>query len=157
LETESRPWVDLATELEGVEAYLDVQRIRFESDLIVAVTTSPESLSLYVPSLILQPLVENSITHGRHHSAEPLRVSIETSLVDGRLHIAIGNNRPRLPSVLALSQYGRGLTNVAKRLEAAYGQAAALHVGPAPGDGTLARVDLPALRTPPFGEVMGEA
>jgi Histidine kinase len=156
LETESRPWVDLATELEGVEAYLDVQRIRFESDLIVAITTSPESLGIYVPSLILQPLVENSITHGRHHSAEPLRVSIETSLVDGRVHIAISNSRPRLPSVLAPSQYRRGLANVAKRLEAAYGQSATLHVGPGPTDGTLAQVDLPALRTPPFDEVMYE-
>jgi hypothetical protein len=145
LKVSSQPWVHLSTEIEGLQAYFDIQRVRFGPKLDLAVSACTQSLNLSVPSLILQPLVENAITHGRRLSEEPLRVQIDISVRSDRIHIAIHNSIPRLSSVLDPSRYGRGLANVSKRLQAAYGGEARLSVGPAPhAEGTLARLDLPA-------------
>jgi LytS/YehU family sensor histidine kinase len=60
-----------------------------------------------------------------------------------RLHIIVGNSRPRLAAVLARSDYGYGLGNVDARIRAAYGEAATLSVGPGADEGTQAELNLP--------------
>lgn len=144
LQISHSPWVDVATELAGLEAYLAVQQTRFSDRLNVAIDASPQALDVYVPSLLLQPLAENAIEHGRDESGPTLQVRVVVAMLDGRLHITVHNSRPRLTADLAPADYGRGLANVSLRLRAAYGDDARLSIGPDAQGGTTATLDLPA-------------
>ncbi|HKD55134.1 MAG TPA: histidine kinase [Steroidobacteraceae bacterium] len=143
LESSHWAWVDVATELAGLEAYLAVQQTRFSDQLSVSIDASPEALGVYVPSLLLQPLAENAIEHGRGEGGPSLRVRVATWVRDGRLGIAVGNSSPRLARPLSAGDYGHGLRNVELRLRAAYGRDAHLTVGPDAQGGTSAVLDLP--------------
>ena len=151
LEIGHSPWVDVATELAGLEAYLAVQQTRFSDRLSIAIDANPQALELYVPSLLLQPLAENAIEHGRNDSGPPLQVRVVVAVIDARLCIAIHNSRPQLPADLSPADYGHGLTNVSLRLRAAYGADAQLVIGPDAQGGTTATLDLPARRSPAAG------
>jgi two-component system LytT family sensor kinase len=146
LEISHSPWVDVATELAGLEAYLAVQQTRFSDRLNIAIDASPEALGLYVPSLLLQPLAENAIEHGRDESGQTLQVRVAVAIVEERLCITVHNSRPRLSAELAPADFGRGLANVSLRLRAAYGADARLVIGPDVQGGTTATLDLPARR-----------
>ncbi|HEX4649381.1 MAG TPA: histidine kinase [Steroidobacteraceae bacterium] len=147
LENSHWPWVDLATELAGLEAYLAVQQIRFSDRLSISIEAIPESLGVYVPSLLLQPLAENAIQHGRNDGGPALHVRVTASLVAERLLIVVNNSSPRLAQELLPLDYGHGLSNVKLRLRAAYGEDARLTVGPDQGGGTSAWLDLPVRRS----------
>lgn len=148
LETSHSPWVDVATELAGLNSYLAVQQTRFSDLLNIAIDASPDALDLYVPSLMLQPLAENAIEHGRTESDAALQVRVVVAVVGERLRVAIHNSRPRLDANLSPAGYGRGLSNVSLRLRAAYGDDARLIIGPDEQGGTTATLDLPARRSP---------
>ena len=143
LESSNWPWVDVATELAGLEAYLSVQQTRFSDQLSISLDASPEALGVYVPSLLLQPLAENAIEHGRREGGGALRVRVSTFVRDGRLGIVISNSSPQLTRPLSTGDYGHGLRNVELRLRAAYGRDAQLTVGPDAQGGTSAVLDLP--------------
>jgi LytS/YehU family sensor histidine kinase len=147
------PWVDLATELAGLEAYLAVQQTRFSDRLRVAIDASPDSLGVFVPSLLLQPLAENAIEHGRKDGGPTLRVRVAAQLCAERLHIAVSNSSPRLVNDLLPAQYGHGLSNVELRLKAAYGADAHLSIGPDSAGGTSAVLDLPLRRVAPGSRI----
>jgi two-component system, LytTR family, sensor kinase len=144
LETSNSPWVDVATELDGLRSYLAVQQTRFSDRLNITIDASPDVLGVYVPSLLLQPLAENAIEHGRTESGPTLQVRVAVAMVDERLCIAVHNSRPRLGADLTPADYGRGLANVSLRLRAAYGADAQLVIGPDEQGGTTATLDLPA-------------
>jgi hypothetical protein len=143
LESTHWPWVDVATELAGLEAYLAVQQMRFADGLRIAIAASPESLAACVPALLLQPLAENAIEHGRDDSGSILHVRVSTCVIGQRLCIVVNNSSPRLSADLPAERYGHGLENVQSRLQAAYGADATLIVGPDPQGGTSAFLDLP--------------
>jgi len=143
LESSHWPWVDVATELAGLEAYLAVQQTRFSDGLSIAIDASPESLGACVPALLLQPLAENAIEHGRDDSGAVLHVRVAASVIAERLCIAVSNSSPQLSADLSPADYGHGLSNVELRLRAAYGSDARLTVGPDPTGGTTAFLDLP--------------
>ena len=153
LESSRRPWVDVATELAGLEAYLAVQQIRFCDRLSIATDASPESLGLWVPSLLLQPLAENAIEHGRNAGSPTVKVRVAAAVSGGRLCIAVSNSSPQLRRELAPSEYGHALSNVELRLRAAYGSDARLTVGPNAEGGTSAVLDLPVRRAAASGPV----
>jgi two-component system LytT family sensor kinase len=133
----------VATELTGLEAYLAVQQTRFSDRLSISIDASPESLRVYVPSLLLQPLAENAIEHGRRDGGPTLHVRVAVSVIAERLCIVVNNSSPQLQSDLSAADYGHGLSNVDLRLRAAYGNDARLTVGPDHQGGTSAFLDLP--------------
>jgi len=147
LETSHSPWVDVATELAGLNSYLAVQQTRFSDRLNIAIDASPDTLDLYVPSLMLQPLAENAIEHGRSEIGPELQVRVVVALAGERLRVTIHNSRPQLAADLSPTRYGRGLANVSLRLRAAYGDDARLIIGPDVQGGTTATLDLPARRS----------
>jgi len=146
LESSHWPWVDVATELTGLEAYLAVQQTRFSDRLSISIDASSESLGMYLPSLLLQPLAENAIEHGRRDAEPALRVRVAASVVAERLCIVVNNSSPQLPRDLQPADYGHGLTNVDLRLRAAYDGDARLTIGPDRQGGTSAFLDLPLRR-----------
>jgi sensor histidine kinase YesM len=144
LETSKQRWVSVLTEISGIEAYLAVQQARFGERLQVRIAVDAAAARLAIPSLLLQPLVENAVDHGRGGPDQSLLVRIDARCEGERLHIVVSNSRPRLGALLARSNYGYGLGNVEARIRAAYGEAATLSVGPGPDEGTQAELDLPA-------------
>ena len=143
LETSKQRWVSVLTEISGIEAYLAVQQARFGERLQVRIAVDAAAARLAIPSLLLQPLVENAVDHGRGAPEQSLLVRIDVRCENDRLHIIVGNSRPRLAAVLARSDYGYGLGNVDARIRAAYGEAATLSVGPGADEGTQAELNLP--------------
>jgi Histidine kinase len=143
LESGRWPWTDLASELAGVEAYLAVQQVRFGDTLRVAVEAGTEALGASVPALLLQPLVENAIEHGRSAQGAVLSVHIAAAVVGGRLCIVVGNSPSPLCRDLTPADFGHGLSNVEQRLRAAYGEQARLTIGPDRRGGAAAFVELP--------------
>jgi Histidine kinase len=137
------PWTDLASELAGIEAYLAVQQMRFGDGLSVSIEATPEALRACVPALLLQPLVENAIEHGRSDSGAVLRVHLTAAVCGARMCIVVSNGNSRLQAALVAAHFGQGLANVEQRLCAAYGTQAQLSIAPAPGATTAATLSLP--------------
>jgi two-component system, LytTR family, sensor kinase len=132
--------VPLREELEFLERYLGIERVRFSDRLNVHVHADPVSLESYVPRFLLQPLVENAIRHGIEKRTGSGALSITAKRVDGALSVAIqddGAGPPIEPSK------GVGLTNARQRLRYLYGDNADLSLMPVAGGGAIATVSLP--------------
>jgi two-component system LytT family sensor kinase len=142
-------FVTLREELESIDEYLDIEVVRFPQ-LKVEKQISPDTLNVIVPSMILQPLVENSIKHGLARKVGEGRITIKTVLRDGHTVIEIhddglGMTEERLGRALG---GGIGLSNVNERLRTIYGASYQLKLSSEPGRGTCASVEIPELAIP---------
>jgi len=132
--------VPLQRELEFLAPYLEIEQTRFPDRLTVEMRIAPETLDLRVPTLLLQPLVENAVRHGIAPRAGPGRIEVRSALAGGRLLIEIEDNGRGLPRDF---REGLGLSNTRARLEQLYGGAHRFELLPAEGGGTLVRITLP--------------
>jgi two-component system LytT family sensor kinase len=144
-------FVPLREELAAIDEYLDIERIRFGPSLLIEKDIDASSLDVIVPSMILQPIVENSIKHGLAHKVGEGRITIHTSRRAGHAVIEIIDNGVGLPvertDVRANGDrdHGIGLRNVNERLRVIYGANYQLRMQSTPGQGTLARIEIPEL------------
>jgi two-component system LytT family sensor kinase len=143
-------FVTLREELAAVDEYLDIERVRFGPTLVVEKTTEEGSLDVIVPSMILQPLVENSIKHGLSRKVGEGRITIHTALRAGHAVIEVADNGvgmtpDRLDDAAGETDHGIGLRNVNERLRVIYGANYQLRLRSVPGEGTLARIEIPEL------------
>ena len=146
LESSKQPWVTVATEIAGLEAYLVVQQARYSNRLTVQMTIDPAAEAVSIPSMLLQPLAENAVEHGRCGPSSALTVSIAIALEGELMRVVVANSTPKLAAPLTPAQYGTGLVNVESRLRAAYGGAASLSVAPDAHGGTAAILVAPVRR-----------
>jgi two-component system, LytTR family, sensor kinase len=151
LQTLDSPEIPVREEIAFVEQYLRIQRLRFGSYFRATVDTAPETHNALVPTLILQPLVENAVRHGVLARAQGGALSVSIRQHDDVLVITVEDDGPGLAEEGA-QPYGVGLRNSAERLAALYGDGAHMSVGPRPdGGGFVVVVFLPfrnAPRTP---------
>jgi two-component system LytT family sensor kinase len=138
-------FVTLREELSAIDEYLDIEVVRFGSRLVVRKSIAPDTLDIVVPSLLLQPLVENCIKHGFARKVGPGTITITSRLEHGLAIIEVeddglGISEERLP--LAMSS-GIGLSNVHERLRVLYGAPGRLALTGSPGRGACARVEIP--------------
>jgi hypothetical protein len=141
-----REFSRLADELQFVTLYLELQQKRFADRLSIRVPLREEVARAWVPSLILQPLVENAVVHGLAGHEGPVSIRVETYVSDERLVLRVLNTiAPGRAAGLA----GIGLTNVRERLEVQFGTAATFSAGPAEDDLWLAEIHMPLLRDGP--------
>ena len=143
-------FVTLREELESIDEYLAIEVVRFGPQLRVDKQIAPQTLDVVVPSMILQPLVENSIKHGLSRKVGGGRITIKTHVRDGHIVIEVhddglGMTEERL--VHALGD-GIGLSNVDERLRVIYGANYHLKLTSVPGEGTCASVAIPELAVP---------
>jgi LytS/YehU family sensor histidine kinase len=107
-------------ELEAIENYLAIQRIRFEQQLDATVHADPAALGVAVPCFLIHPLVENAVKYGMETSAMPLRIGIEVVLNGQELDICVSNTGRLLESAPAPGRppngTGTGLKNITQRL-----------------------------------------
>ena len=136
--------VGLTHELRFIDQYLDLQRMRFGERLQVELDVAPSALDCLVPRLILQPLVENALTHGIGARSGAGRIRIGAALVDGALRLDVEDDGPGLASGRGeLLREGVGLRNTRTRLLHLYGDTASLELADVPGDGLCVRITLP--------------
>ena len=143
-------FVTLREELAAVDEYLDIERVRFGPSLTVQLEIDEGSLDTIVPSMILQPLVENSIKHGLGRKVGEGRIVIRTRRSGGLVTIEVVDNGVGLPPTRmeSESESGIGLRNVNERLRVIYGAPYQLKLISQPGQGTSARIEIPELAAP---------
>jgi two-component system LytT family sensor kinase len=138
-------FVTLREELEAMDEYLDIESIRFGPSLTIEKHIDPATMSLIVPSMILQPLVENSIKHGLAQKLGEGRITIRSLREKDHAIIDVIDNGVGIPAVEAgrVRGTGIGLRNVNERLRVIYGANYQLQLDSVPGQGTCARVVIP--------------
>jgi two-component system LytT family sensor kinase len=143
-------FVTLREELESIDEYLAIEVVRFGPQLRVDKQIAPLTLDVVVPSMILQPLVENSIKHGLSRKVGGGRITIKTLVRDAHTIIEVhddglGMTEERLEHALG---DGIGLSNVDERLRVIYGANYHLKLTSVPGEGTCASIAIPELAVP---------
>jgi signal transduction histidine kinase len=136
------PRVPLREEIAFIRRYLEIEEIRFRGRLAVEIAIAPEALDALVPTLVLQPLVENAIRHGVEPHPRPGRVEITGQRAGGRLLLAVADNGEGLKPG-AGGRTGIGLPNTRARLAELYGPDHDFALGDRPGGGLLVRLALP--------------
>jgi len=124
---EARPLEPLGRELDALEGYLELQRVRFQDGLQCRIASSPAAMRVLVPPMLVQPLLENAFKYGPMSSPRPLRVTVEAGVVAGWLEICVTNSGGWVPPGSADS-HGSGLANIRRRLSLVLGAEEALHV-----------------------------
>jgi two-component system LytT family sensor kinase len=143
-------FVTLREELDSIDEYLDIEVVRFGPQLRVVKEISPETLDVIVPSMILQPLVENAIKHGLSRKVGGGRITIRTTLRDSHALIEVSDDGLGMTEERLGQAFGGGigLSNVNERLRTIYGAAFGLKLTSAAGRGTLVSVEIPELTLP---------
>jgi two-component system LytT family sensor kinase len=112
----------LERELTFIACYIDLQKVRFDDRITLATDVAPDVLSALVPSLILQPLVENAVRHGLTTGTAPGRIDIRASRNADLLVLTVKDDGPGLPADWNAEEgFGVGLSNTRERLERLYG------------------------------------
>jgi two-component system LytT family sensor kinase len=142
-------YVPLRDELSFTDDYLDIEVVRFGAEkLRVEKEIDPRTLDVLVPSILLQPLIENSIKHGMEPRLNGGTVTLRSRLQGDRVLIEVADdgvgmgNRPA--TALRRTGAGIGMKNVQERLEVLYGNQAHFEVVSNPGRGTLVSIEIPA-------------
>jgi LytS/YehU family sensor histidine kinase len=117
----NRQRVALSEELEFTQKYLDIQKLRFADRLQFSVDVPNELFSAQVPSLILQPMVENAVKHGIAKRVQGGSIRISASRSNGTLTLRIQNDGPALLADWNEKRSGIGISNVRARLQSLYG------------------------------------
>jgi two-component system, LytTR family, sensor kinase len=145
----SEAFAPLREEFEFIDNYLDIEVVRFGRDkLRVVKELDPASLDVVVPSMLLQPLVENSIKHGLGPKVEGGSIYLRSRLTDSRLIIEVEDNGvgmggAQLEESSSWSGMGIGMANISERLQVLYGDTARMTIDSQEGKGTLIRIRLP--------------
>ncbi|MGH8112745.1 MAG: sensor histidine kinase [Rhodanobacteraceae bacterium] len=134
--------VSLSSELASIRHYLEIELTRFGERLHLDESAPANLLGYRVPTLLLQPLVENCIKHGLDGHAGPMTIWLSASLEQGALVLSVEDDG-RSPPQNDVPSTGVGLNNVEERLALLYGNAARLTTHARPGGGFIARVQLP--------------
>ncbi|MCM2275277.1 MAG: histidine kinase [Candidatus Didemnitutus sp.] len=149
LSNAGRQEVELWRELDYAQCYLAVEKIRFEERLEVDFDVDEDCLDVPVPTLILQPLVENAVKHGIAQRRTPGRVRISARRAGARLHLEVfndpaeGGRRPR-----PADNHGIGLQATRARLERAYGPNHRLSCDLESATGAVVALELPLAANP---------
>lgn len=141
-EDSHRLQVTLAEEVEYLQRYLDIQQVRLGDRLRVSVDMPADLLDEQVPSLLLQPLVENAIKHGVAKRVAGGTVRVAGARRNGSLHLSVYNDASNVPQDWQTPGAGVGLANLRTRLQILHSDAAELRMEPS-GDGVEVIVILP--------------
>ncbi len=142
---EQEHFVPLKEELEFIDSYLDIESVRFGAGkLVVEKDVAENTLNTLVPSMIIQPLVENAVKHGISTRLEGGRIVIRTRRGMGAVIIEIEDNGGGLPQgERAAEGHGIGIANVNERLSVIYGEQCKIELVSATHEGTVARIEIP--------------
>lgn len=143
VEGSEKQQVPLQEEIQFLEKYLDIQRVRFSDQLKISVNVPDDLLMARVPSLILQPMVENAFKHGIAKRARGGEIQIEAARSNGSLVLSVYNQGPRLSADWQTQDNGIGIANLRTRLHNLYGKRSEFTLRDEEPEGVRASVSLP--------------
>ncbi len=137
----------LRDELSFIDDYLSIEVVRFGEKLRFEKDVAPDALDMLVPSMLLQPLVENSIKHGISNKVEGGSIRIAARRTGSRLQVDVEDDGVGIPEAKLnmLLDSGIGVTNVNERLKVLFGSEYRMWVESRPGSGTRIRIEVPEL------------
>ena len=131
-------------ELEFAQRYLDIEQVRFADRMTVRFDVAPDTMGALVPSMVLQPLVENAVKHGIARRRAAGRIEVRARRMDDMLELSVRDDGPGFAAEQAGGRTGVGLANTQARLEQLYGAGGfEMYRGNGPGGGALVRITLP--------------
>ncbi len=144
LENAGAQEVTLQEEMEFLNGYLEIERVRFQDRLTTYVNVDPSVLDVRVPNLILQPIVENAMRHAIASQHEG-RIEISAFPRNGCLRIQVKDNGPGLTDEMFANQFGKGvgLANTKARLQRLYGSEHRLELANGPQGGLVVTLEVP--------------
>ncbi|MEK7405206.1 MAG: histidine kinase [Acidobacteriota bacterium] len=137
----------LGEELDFIDNYLSIEMIRFGDKLRFDKRVDPATLDRLVPSMLLQPLVENCVRHGLSSKVDGGTVRLRSSLKDGRLRLLVEDDGVGIPQarLATLLEQGIGVSNVNERLKVLFGPDYKMWIDSKPGQGTRIEIEIPEL------------
>jgi two-component system LytT family sensor kinase len=141
-------FVPLREELEFIDDYLDIEVIRFGRDnLQIFKEVDEETLDAFIPSMLLQPIIENAIKHGLAPRLAGGQIRLRTFRRGGRLSIEVEDNGMGMSPERLSEVYGGGIgiSNVHERLRLLYGDQFEMDIRSREGEGTQIRIEIPEL------------
>ncbi|HWF46051.1 MAG TPA: histidine kinase [Bryobacteraceae bacterium] len=137
----------LREEVSFIDDYLAIEMVRFGDKLRFHKEIDPETLDLLVPSMVLQPIIENSIRHGLANKVEGGMIRLRTWVEDGRLRILVEDDGLGIEEskLATLFEQGIGVSNVNERLRVLFGPDYRMTVDSLPGHGTHTLIEIPDL------------
>ncbi len=147
LEDSNRQKVPLREEMEFLTKYLDIQKLRFAERLDLNMDVPEELFDAQVPSLILQPMVENAVKHGIAKRVQGGAIRISAFRSNGRITLSVYNDGPKLPLDWEKTHSGIGISNVRTRLQGLYGNGFQLNMRNQEPGGVEVSVSVPFVLT----------
>ena len=138
----------LREELAFIDNYMTIEMVRFGEKLRFVKEIDPETLDRLVPSMLLQPIIENSIRHGLSSKVDGGMIRVRSSLADGKLHLVVEDDGIGIPEtrLATLFEQGIGVSNVNERLKVLFGQDYRMWIDSKPGEGTRTGIEIPELQ-----------
>jgi two-component system LytT family sensor kinase len=135
----------LREELAFIDNYMTIEMVRFGEKLRFIKEIDPETLDRLVPSMLLQPLIENSIRHGLATKVDGGMIRVRSYLADGRLHLVVEDDGVGIPEtrLATLFEQGIGVSNVNERMKVLYGPDYRMWIDSKPGEGTRTGIEIP--------------
>ncbi len=139
----------LRDELNFIEDYLSIEVVRFGEKLRFEKDAAEDTLDMLVPSMLLQPLVENSIKHGLSNKVEGGTIRIRTHRSESKLHVLVEDDGVGIPEakLATLLEQGIGVSNVNERLKVLFGNQYRMWIDSQPDHGTRVQIEMPELQT----------
>jgi two-component system, LytTR family, sensor kinase len=146
----------LGDELSFIDDYLAIEMVRFGDKLRFVKEIDPATLDMLVPSMLLQPLVENSIRHGLASKVDGGTIRVRSQMAGGRLQILVEDDGVGIPEakLATLFEAGIGVNNVNERLKVLFGGGYRMWIDSRLGEGTSTGIELPEQSS---GSVVGVA
>jgi len=135
-----QPEIELAEEVRLLDAYVAIMRARFVDRVDVRFNVEPAAQACRVPTLVLQPLIENAFRHAVEPRSARTTIEVGAAVADAQLTLTVADDGGVLAGT---PNFGVGLSNLRRRLELRYGDRASLSLGARPGGGVIARIELP--------------
>src|SRR5216684_2629248 len=133
----------LSHELEFLNCYLEIEKVRFEERLTIVLNIAPETLDAQVPHLLLQPLVDNAVKHGISKLHDGGEIQISATSEGTELQLEVKDNGPGMGRPDGPHRTGLGLKVTRARLEALYGQEQSMELIHPPEGGAAVRICIP--------------
>jgi len=138
----------LRDELAFIDNYMAIEMVRFGDKLRFVKETEPDSLDRLVPSMLLQPIIENSIRHGLSSKVDGGMIRVRSSIADGKLLVVVEDDGIGIPEtrLATLFEQGIGVSNVNERLKVLFGQDYRMWIDSKPGEGTRTGIEIPEIQ-----------
>lgn len=146
LENQGIQEIKLEEELDFLDRYLEIEKIRFQDRLLIQKDVDVEALDLYVPNLILQPLVENAIHHGIAPHGDGGQIIIRAKIRGDQLVLDVQDDGPGIENI-STARRGVGLSNSIERLQRLYGDAQDVRLDNVESGGLLVQLTIPVQHT----------